>query len=810
MNHPSTLPRGIALRVTLSRALLWIERAVPAFLPAALTVAAFLVLTLFGFWPALPGWLHLLLLAAFGAAFLFAVGRAAVRLRYPTTAEGIRRLERTNRALHRPVTTLVDPPAAMLDSARQAWTLHLERTLLRARRLRLRSPRRLFARGDPLALRVGLGILLIAGFAAFGSETAARVADAFRPDFSSPSAVPGSLTAWVAPPSYTALPSIPLETGPDADPGARIEVPDGSVLLVRVHGGSGESEAETAAGGRHSFVQLDAANAALEVPVGTGGPVAIRQGPEVLARWLFEVRGDAAPEARFASPPSGTARGTLQLDVAASDDYGVQSLQTEIHRLGEAATTKEPPIQLELPVSSRRSREIEHVTYHDLAAHIWAGEPVRMELAAADARGQVGTDAVDTVLPARRFNHPIAAAIITERKKFALELAAAELIARNLEALAAAGATYGDVPRVRDALVESASTIAGGPAPDARRRVIDQLWETAVWVEEGTFAQADAGFRDAQDQLAEALRQEGRPEGLEQMLSELSDTLMDYLEEMDEADPPPGQEEAAVPGGFDADSNATRRELQDKVDEIVDLATTGAPEEAEDALEDLREITENMERAGERMLRESDQRLDQRQAMMQQMQEMMQQQEQMMEESFYQSARAGVADQKSPGSGSFDPPDERQNRLRRELGEMMRQLGEEGEEIPSELGEAEQAMRQAAQELQRNRAGQASEAQGRAIDLLRAGYERVRPMPGGQGPSQVAGERPGEHGRQSRDPLGRVPPGDGASVMGDIGIPTKPERRRAREIVEELRLRAGDATRPELDRDYATRLLDWY
>ena len=809
MNHPSALPRGIALRVTLSRVLLWIERAVPAFLPAALTVAAFLVLTLFGLWPSLPGWLHLLLLAAFGAAFLFAVGRAAARLHYPTTAEGIRRLERTNQALHRPVTTLVDPPAAMIDSARQAWSLHLERTLLRARRLRLRSPRRLFARGDPLALRVGLGILLIAGFAAFGSETAARVADAFQPDFSSPSAVPGSLTAWVAPPSYTALPSIPLETGP----GATIEVPDGSVLLVRVHGGSGESEAETAAGGQHSFVQLDAANAALEVPVGTGGPVVIRQGPEVLARWVFEVRADAAPEARFASPPSGTARGTLQLDVAASDDYGVQSLQTEIHRLGEAATTTEPPIQLELPVSSRRSREIEHVTYHDLAAHIWAGEPVRVELAATDARGQVGTDAVDTVLPARRFNHPIAAAIITERKKFALEQSPPQSIAHNLEALAAGGGAYDDVPRVRDALVEAASTIGGEPAPDARRRVIDQLWEAAIWVEEGTFAQADAGFRDAQDQLAEALRQDSRPEGLEEMLSELSDTLMDYLEEMDETDSPPGQDdvaEAAVPGGFDADPNATRRELQDKVDEIVDLATTGAPEEAEDALEDLRELTENMERTGERMLRESDQRLDQRQAMMQQMQEMMQQQEQMMEESFYQSARAGVADQKSPGSGSFDPPDERQNRLRRELGEMMRQLGEEGEEIPSELGEAEQAMRQAAQELQRNRAGQASEAQGRAIDLLRAGYERVRPMPGGQGPSQVAGERPGEHGRQSRDPLGRVPPGDGASVMGDIGIPTKPERRRAREIVEELRLRAGDATLPELDRDYATRLLDWY
>ena len=271
---------------------------------------------------------------------------------------------------------------------------------------------------------------------------------------------------------------------------------DGSVLLVRVHGRPpANRRRRRRPGGRHSFVQLDAANAALEVPVGTGGPVAIRQGPEVLARWLFEVRGDCGgprpgsparprePRAERSSSTSPPATTTAS-----------QSLQTEIHRLGEAATTKEPPIQLELPVSSRRSREIEHVTYHDLAAHIWAGEPVRMELAAADARGQVGTDAVDTVLPARRFNHPIAAAIITERKKFALELAAAELIARNLEALAAAGATYGDVPRVRDALVESASTIAGGPAPDARRRVIDQLWETAVWVEEGTFCPSRCRF----------------------------------------------------------------------------------------------------------------------------------------------------------------------------------------------------------------------------------------------------------------------------------------------------------------------------
>ncbi len=815
MKPSLSLPAGITLRVALSRLLLWVERAVPAFLPAGLVAAGFLTLSVYGLWGFLPGWLHLLLLLIFALSFLMAVVRGAAGLHYPTAVEGIRRLERTNHAPHRPVTTLVDPPAAVIASARRAWAMHLERSLQAARRLRLRRPRNLFTRADPLALRVGLGILLTVGLAAFGSETAARVAGAFQPDLSRASAPPGTLTAWVAPPGYTALPPIALDAGgADTSPGAPVSVPGGSVLLARVHGGSGESAIEMADSAPLSFVQLDAANAALEVPVQAAGPVRVRQGSEVLAHWVFEIRDDQAPAVRFVEPPHGTARGTLVLNVAAEDDYGVQALQAVVQRVGAGpqSADRDPPVHLQLPASSRRARTVEHVTYHDLAAHVWAGEPVHVELVGTDALGQAGRISVDTVLPERRFNHPVAAAIVAERKQYALQRAPVREIARNLQALAAAGEAYDEAVRARDAIVEAASLISDPPERTARQQAIDRLWEAAVWIEDGSFAEAEAGFRDAQERLADALRQERRPEALEQMLSDIQSEMQDLLEELDDL-PPPGPEDdtaASVPGGMDADPNAVQRELQDKVDEVVELATTGAPEEAEDALEELREITENMDRAGERMLRESDQRLDQRQAMMQQMQEMMQEQEQMMEESFYQSARAGAADQKSPGSGNFDPPDERQNELREELGDVMRQIGEEGEAIPSELGEAEQAMRQAAEELQRGRPEQASDAQGRALDALRLGYERVRPMPGGRGPSQVAGERPSPNRQQATDPLGRVPPGDGASVTGDIGIPTRPERRRAREIVEELRSRAGDSSRPELDRDYATRLLDWY
>ncbi len=814
MKRSPKLPTGIALRVALARGLLWFERMVQAFLPAALVVAVFLLLSLFGLWPTLPGWLHVALLALFAGAVLLTCGRGLVGLRFPMFAEGIRYLELSNRAPHRPVTALTDSPAALLEKARGAWSLHLVRTMWEARKLRIRRPRAVFARNDPLALRVGLGILLAAGFAAFGSDTAARVADAFRPDFSGPGTVTGTLTAWVAPPGYTALPSIPLEAHGDPAGAQPVEVPAGSVLLVRVHGGSGSSHAAFATGDRTAFVQIDRDNAALEVPVDAGGAVLVRQGGEVLAHWNFDVIQDEAPDVRFIEPPSGTARGTLQLDVAAADDYGVRSLDATVVWNGEDLPHAQDAMHLELPVPARRSRDFEAVTYHDLAAHIWAGELVRIDLRATDARSQTGTDTVETRLPERRFDHPIAKALVQQRKKLAFDRAPVPEIAHALTSIRDAGFAYGDSARVRNAL-DSAVTMLVEEVADARRGpVLDLLWETAVWIEEGNFAEAEADFRAAQNALAEALQQETRPGDLEELLSSLEDNLMEYLEEMEEPTNSPDEDEAqadmTVPGGYDAEQNATRRELEDMIDEIVDLATTGAPDEAEDALQDLQEITENMERAGERMLAESDQSMDQRQAMMQQMQELMSDQEQLMEETFFQSARAGVADQESPGSGSFNTPEARQSDIRQELGEMMRELGEDGQEIPQELGQAEQAMRQAAQELQRNRAGLAADAQGQALDMLRLGRERLRPTPGGQGPSQVAGERPSEHSRQSRDPFGRVPPGDGSAVTGEVGIPTRPERLRAREIVEELRARAGDPAKSELDRDYATRLLDWY
>jgi len=68
----------------------------------------------------------------------------------------------------------------------------------------------------------------------------------------------------------------------------------------------------------------------------------------------------------------------------------------------------------------------------------------------------------------------------------------------------------------------------------------------------------------------------------------------------------------------------------------------------------------------------------------------------------------------------------------------------------------------------------------------------------------------GQEGRF--DPFGRrnsTENGQGAAVEdSDVTVPNRMEMRRAREILDELRRRSGDRSRPQIELDYIDRLLD--
>jgi hypothetical protein len=139
--------------------------------------------------------------------------------------------------------------------------------------------------------------------------------------------------------------------------------------------------------------------------------------------------------------------------------------------------------------------------------------------------------------------------------------------------------------------------------------------------------------------------------------------------------------------------------------------------------------------------------------------------------------------------------------------------GEQGDNEDS-LGEADSAMGDAGDRLGEGNADGAVDSQGKALDALRKGAQSLaEAMQQGDGDQQ--GDGPGDRvGRQQAGPNGTDPLGrplrsheyDELSKM----IPGEIDVQRVRRILEELRRRLGDPSRPQVELDYIERLLKDY
>ncbi|MEM8914982.1 MAG: DUF4175 family protein, partial [Pseudomonadota bacterium] len=99
-----------------------------------------------------------------------------------------------------------------------------------------------------------------------------------------------------------------------------------------------------------------------------------------------------------------------------------------------------------------------------------------------------------------------------------------------------------------------------------------------------------------------------------------------------------------------------------------------------------------------------------------------------------------------------------------------------------------------------------------AIDQLQQGMNEFveQMMQAQQNNEGVGGNQRGPLSRMQqdgRDPLGRERTNNGGVVGGDVDLPSQPDVQRSRQILQELRRRAGQSTRPEIERDYIDRLL---
>jgi len=202
----------------------------------------------------------------------------------------------------------------------------------------------------------------------------------------------------------------------------------------------------------------------------------------------------------------------------------------------------------------------------------------------------------------------------------------------------------------------------------------------------------------------------------------------------------------------------------------------------------------------------------------------------------------------SPNPSAADPNAGRQadarvqQALRRALGELMQQFTDLSGEAPPGLGEADQAMRDSAAQLDQGKDQEAGQSQQQAIAALQKGNKEMGqamakmagPGQPGQGDQGEDGDQEGSEGTMGmmmqdgqradgrgsrpvpgsperadpngRDPLGRYNQGT-SSDNTDVAVPEERERQRTQAIQEELRRRGADQQRPRQELDYIDRLL---
>lgn len=751
-----------------ARALVMLEQAWPALAWAASLAALFAALALFDVLPRLPVWLHVLALTAglLPLPWLVAMLRRAGGVDWRQAA---RRVEAENALSHHPFQTLWDHP---VGGDRGLWAGHLARAAQQVAGARLWWPRSDMARRDPWGLRAGALLVLVAALAGGTQDWQGRLLRAVLPAVQLPSLGPDSLEVWVTPPAYTGLPPRLLRGD---DPSVPVAVPTGSAVLAVLSGGWGD--ASLVLDGRDiAFTRQEGGSQRAETQVQGGEMLVVRQAWRQVAAWPLKVVADSSPDIDFASPPEAAERGRLLLGVVASDDYGLSRLWVEFRRLG--APVGEEPLVVALPLPASRPKQFGSSSWHDLTAHPWAGLPVLAQPIAEDSLGQRGAGEVASLpLPERNFLNPNARKVIEQRRLLTESRTHAPGAMGVLDQLSVEPARFNDDLRTFLAL-RSARHALSDPAFDLAD-VQDLLWNAALRMEDGDLASAEQRLEEARRHLEQALDENVSGPQLDALLDQFQAALQRYLAALAER---MGATTEQLPQAGAAISD---QELMDMVGAMRDMAAVGARDGLRRMLRDMAGILDDLQT---RMPQKPSSAVTEA---IRALRDLAARQQRLLEHSHRQSQDQTAV----PSQAARQQQDLRQalQALRQKL---MQGLGQE----PVSLGDADQAMEQAIQSLGQGDWGAAVTAQGQALDALGQGLRQALE-------DMAAGAMMGAAGLP-RDPLGRAQPGGrGMDDDGSTRVPEQAEMQKARAILDELRRRAGDFSRPRGERDYLLRLL---
>ena len=580
-----------------------------------------------------------------------------------------------------------------------------------------------------------------------------------------------------------------------------------------------------------------------------GSPTTTPRGALRLSFRATDDHGVASAEARFALADAKEAAAAAPEPVTELDGGKAKS-----NPVAEA-----PLMPLQLPRVN--AKMVEGKATQDLTAHPWAGLKVRMTLAARDQAGQIGlSEPYEFILPERNFTKPLARAVVEQRKKLVREPDSAERVAIALDAL-----SIGDEQAIPDksvylALRDTYWRLDTDQSPEAIASVVSQLWELALRIEDGNIPEAERDVKAAQDRLSEALKQNASPEEIQRLVDDLRSALGRYLQALAEQ----AQQKGNLPeqqNDKNGDQVVSDQELDKLLDKIEKLAKSGSKDMAEQMLSELKDILDRLQTGTF-----SDNAKQQRAAkMMKDLNDLVSKQQKLLDDTFKtkreqgggkgadqfnvsppgqpmefgngmymepfgtpqedgqtngqssegnessqgrtgRNQQRGGKQQQGQRGGQFDDLSKQQGDLRDQLQSLIDRLHIEGASPPDQFNDAGKSMGRAQDAMHDSNLDQATEEQGRALDQLRQGAQSLAEQMMENGEAQ-AGKGQGNSGK---DPLGRPDRSNRPDLGLSVKVPDEIDIQRAREVLDELRRRLGDPSRPMIELDYLERLIRPY
>jgi uncharacterized protein (TIGR02302 family) len=530
----------------------------------------------------------------------------------------------------------------------------------------------------------------------------------------------------------------------------------------------------------------------------------------------------------------------------------------------------EVTVPLPMPIAGDRAAFEENLI-DDFSEHAWANLPVTVAMTALDAaEQQAQTAPMQMILPGRRFFDPTAAAVIEMRRDILWSRDNAKRTAQVLRAVTYlpqdAFRSETTALRLRKLIGRIETQARFGLDEENQNLLAQELWDLALELEEGDLEDARERMKRAQERLNEAMKNGASDEEIAELMQELRRATEDFMQQLqrEQAERQDGEQQQQGQQQQGESMQMTQDDLQRMMDRIQELMEQGRMAEAEQALRELQEMMENMQMAEGQQGQGGGQQSPGEQAMeglaetLRDQQGLSDQAFRDLQEQFNPNAQAGEnqgnegrnggqgrgeshegqqgqgeQDQQQgeqggggeqrqgengeadgQGQGQQESLAERQQQLRDELnrqqGNMPGRGTPEGDAARDALDRAGRAMDQAEQNLRNGELADAIDNQSQAMEALRDGMrslgEAMAQEEQGQQPGQ--GTQESDRRASNRDPLGRRQGSNGATGSDNEADLNGDAAGRARELLDEIRRRSGEAARPEVERDYLNRLLE--